>query len=549
MENTVIGGAMFRDMLLTGAALLDKNKAYIDSLNVFPVPDGDTGSNMFMTMQSAAHEIKECKSEKVCDIASAAALGSLKGARGNSGVILSQIFRGFSRALAGKEEMDAEAFSLALTTGTEAAYKAVMKPKEGTMLTVSRRMAEAVAEEGAEGANVYKLIDVMMESGEEALRQTPELLPVLKEAGVVDSGGRGLLTILRGFKMVMDGEEVDDIALFGSADASADDRLNDGEGAEFDGLSEIEFGYCTEFFIIHLDKSFCEGDLEKFREKLMKIGDSVVVANDEDFIKVHVHSNYPGKIIQLALRLGEVDKIKIENMREQNREILDNLKKNEKESALVAVSCGEGIDEVFRALGVASIISGGQTMNPSTESIDRAIRRANARTVFVLPNNSNIILAARQAAELSERDVRVIPTKTMMQGISAALAYSEDVSADENISQMEGALEGVLSGSVTYAVRDTKLNGTDIAEGDIIGLLDGKITQVGSSVDAVTSALLREMLDEKDGDAVVTLFFGEGMDEANARAIADEVTADYPECELTVQYGGQPLYYYYISVE
>lgn len=536
---------MLKDMLLMGTALLDKSRAQIDSLNVFPVPDGDTGSNMLMTMQSAVREIKEVKSDAVADIAAAAALGSLKGARGNSGVILSQIFRGFSKALAGKQEMDGAALSLALTMGTEAAYKAVMKPREGTILTVSRMMAEAVAAAGAAGANVYKLVDVMLESGEAALRRTPELLPVLREAGVVDSGGKGLLTILRGFKMVMDGEEVDDYI---EEESSAQTAFSE-EGADIEGLDEIEFGYCTEFFIIHLDDTFCEADLDKFREKLMKIGDSVVVANDEGFIKVHVHSNYPGKIIQLALRLGEVDKIKIENMREQNRELLENLKKNEKENAVVAVSAGPGLEEVFRALGVSGIILGGQTMNPSIESIGRAIRKANARNVFVLPNNPNILLAAKQAAQLSERNVKVIPTKTMVEGISAALAFSEDVSANDNAAQMEDAMENVLSGSVTYAVRSTQVNGNKIAEGDIIGLFGGDITQVGTSVDDVTLRLLRDMMNKRNGDAIVTLFYGEGMDEANAKAIIDLAAAEFPRGEFTVQYGGQPLYYYLISVE
>lgn len=536
---------MLRDMLLTGTALLDKNRALIDSLNVFPVPDGDTGSNMLMTMQSAVREIKEVKGDKVSDIAAAASLGSLKGARGNSGVILSQIFRGFARALAGRDEMDGAALSSALTMGTEAAYKAVMKPKEGTMLTVSRVMAESVAEAANMGANVYKLVDVMLESGEAALKRTPEQLPVLKEAGVVDSGGKGLLTILRGFKMVMDGEEVDDYA----EEETPAQTASLEEGADLEGLDEIEFGYCTEFFIIHLDDTFCEADLDKFREKLIKIGDSVVVAKDGGLIKVHVHSNYPGKIIQLALRLGEVDRIKIENMREQNRDLLEALKKNEKENAVVAVSAGPGLDEVFKALGVSGIIAGGQTMNPSIESINRAIRKANARNVFVLPNNPNILLAARQASQLSDRNVKVIPTTTMVEGISAALAFSEDVSPDDNAEQMQDAMNGVLSGSVTYAVRDSKINGSSIAQGDIMGLLNGEIAEVGASVDDVTLKLLRRMMDAKKGDAIVTLFFGEGMDEANARAIVDQAAAEYPRGEFTVQYGGQPLYYYLISVE
>ena len=548
MENLTISGAMLKEMFLTGAALLEKNRAYIDSLNVFPVPDGDTGTNMSMTMQSAVKEIQNCKGTNVSDIAAAASLGALKGARGNSGVILSQILRGFARALSGKEEMAPENFAAALTTGTEAAYKAVMKPKEGTMLTVVRMMAEAVTKEANEGANLYKLIDVMIDEGERALRLTPELLPVLKEAGVVDSGGKGLVTILRGFKMVIDGEDVDEYVLAPQMQDTA--GITGGEeGADLEALDDIEFGYCTEFFIIHLDESFSEADLDKLREKLMKIGDSVVVAYDSDFIKIHVHSNCPGKILQLALRLGEIDRIKIENMREQNRELLANMKKNEKENALVAVSISDGIDEVYKAIGVNNLISGGQTMNPSIDSITKAIRRANARNVFVLPNNSNIIMAAQQAAAISDRNVIVIPSKTMMQGLSAALAYSDDVDVETNTERMTAAIKQVLSGSVTYAVRDTQFNGEKISQGDIIGLLDNVITKVGTSVDSVAVELLCSMIENKGDDCMATIFYGEGADEDSAQAVADAVNEKYPDAEITVQYGGQPLYYYYISVE
>ena len=548
MENMTIGGAMLKEMFLTGAALLEKNRAYIDSLNVFPVPDGDTGTNMSMTMQSAVKEIQNCKGTNVSDIAAAASLGALKGARGNSGVILSQILRGFARALSGKEEMAPENFAAALMTGTEAAYKAVMKPKEGTMLTVARMMAEAVAKEANEGANLYKLIDVMIDEGERALRLTPELLPVLKEAGVVDSGGKGLVSILRGFKMVIDGEDVDEYVLAPQMQDTA--GITGGEeGADLEALDDIEFGYCTEFFIIHLDESFSEADLDKLREKLMKIGDSVVVAYDSDFIKIHVHSNCPGKILQLALRLGEIDRIKIENMREQNRELLANMKKNEKENALVAVSISDGIDEVYKAIGVNNLISGGQTMNPSIDSITKAIRRANARNVFVLPNNSNIIMAAQQAAAISDRNVIVIPSKTMMQGLSAALAYSDDVDVETNTERMTAAIKQVLSGSVTYAVRDTQFNGEKISQGDIIGLLDNVITKVGTSVDSVAVELLCSMIENKGDDCMATIFYGEGADEDSAQAVADAVNEKYPDAEITVQYGGQPLYYYYFSVE
>lgn len=547
MENLTISGAMLKEMFLTGAALLEKNRAYIDSLNVFPVPDGDTGTNMSMTMQSAVKEIQNCKGTNVSDIAAAASLGALKGARGNSGVILSQILRGFVRALSGKEEMAPENFAAALTTGTEAAYKAVMKPKEGTMLTVARMMAEAVTKEASEGANLYKLIDVMIDEGERALLLTPELLPVLKEAGVVDSGGKGLVTILRGFKMVIDGEEVDEYVP--APQQNTAEITGNEEGADLEALDDIEFGYCTEFFIIHLDESFSEADLDKLREKLMKIGDSVVVAHDSDFIKIHVHSNCPGKILQLALRLGEIDRIKIENMREQNRELLANMKKNEKDNALVAVSISDGIDEVYKAIGVNNLISGGQTMNPSIDSITKAIRRANARNVFVLPNNSNIIMAAQQAAAISDRNVIVIPSKTMMQGLSAALAYSDDVDVETNTERMTAAIKQVLSGSVTYAVRDTQFNGEKISQGDIIGLLDNVITKVGTSVDSVAVELLCSMIDNKGDDCMATIFYGEGADEDSAQAVADAVNEKYPDAEITVQYGGQPLYYYYFSVE
>ena len=547
LENMTIGGAMLKEMFLTGAALLEKNRAYIDSLNVFPVPDGDTGTNMSMTMQSAVKEIQNCKGTNVSDIAAAASLGALKGARGNSGVILSQILRGFARALSGKEEMAPENFADALTTGTEAAYKAVMKPKEGTMLTVARMMAEAVTKEANEGANLYKLIDVMIDEGERALLLTPELLPVLKEAGVVDSGGKGLVTILRGFKMVIDGEEVDEYVP--APQQNTAEITGNEEGADLEALDDIEFGYCTEFFIIHLDESFSEADLDKLREKLMKIGDSVVVAYDSVFIKIHVHSNCPGKILQLALRLGEIDRIKIENMREQNRELLANMKKNEKENALVAVSISDGIDEVYKAIGVNNLISGGQTMNPSIDSITKAIRRANARNVFVLPNNSNIIMAAQQAAAISDRNVIVIPSKTMMQGLSAALAYSDDVDVETNTERMTAAIKQVLSGSVTYAVRDTQFNGEKISQGDIIGLLDNVITKVGTSVDSVAVELLCSMIENKGDDCMATIFYGEGADEDSAQAVADAVNEKYPDAEITVQYGGQPLYYYYFSVE
>ncbi|MBR0025904.1 MAG: DAK2 domain-containing protein [Clostridia bacterium] len=531
-------------MILTGAALLEKNKAGIDALNVFPVPDGDTGTNMSMTMQSAVKEIKHTDVQTVTDVANAASLGALKGARGNSGVILSQLFRGFARAMKDVEEIDATAWAKALTMGTEAAYKAVMKPKEGTILTVSRMIADAVNAAAEEGANVYRLVDVMLEAGEKALAITPDLLPVLKEAGVVDSGGKGLLTIYRGFKMAIDGEEIDDYVEEDESAATIED-----DNFSFEDINDIKFAYCTEFFITHLEESFTEDELDKLREKLMRIGDSVVVAHDMGIVKVHVHSNAPGKILQLALRLGEIDKVKIENMLEQNREIQENLKRSEKEYAMIAVSTGDGIASVFTDLGVSALIEGGQTMNPSIDSIAKAIRKVNARNVFIFPNNSNIILAATQAAELSDRNVIVIPTKNIVHGISAVMAFNPDLSVDENEARMLDSYAEVLAGSVTYAVRETSFNGQHIENGNIIGLNGKEIVTVGESVEATAADLLRKMIADKgEDDCIVTIFYGENLDEDNAEALVAIMEEEYPDAEFIVQAGGQPLYYYF-SVE
>ena len=474
-------------MLLTGAACLEKNKQAIDAMNVFPVPDGDTGTNMSMTMQRAVAEIRQVKSDSVEELASALSMGALRGARGNSGVILSQIFRGFSRALKGKKnELDARLLADALTMGTEAAYKAVMKPKEGTMLTVSRLMSDAVNKAAAKGADAYQIIDIMLQSGEAALKKTPDMLPVLKEAGVVDSGGMGLLTIYRGFKMALDGEELSE-NLGELPSLESKDEVQD---APISDINDIEFGYCTEFFIIHLEQGANAKQIEDFREKLMKIGDSVVVVNDEDIIKVHVHSNAPGKVLQLALDLGEIDRVKIENMREQNRELTAKLKASEKELGIVAVSVGDGIDEVFKSLGTDNLISGGQTMNPSIDTIAQAIKKVNARNVFVLPNNPNILLAAQQAAEISDKNVIVIPTRTIVQGVSAVIAFDPEADAETNRQNMTEAIAGVVSGSVTFAVRDTTYNGNVISANDIIGIIDGSIVCVDKTIPAVTEKLI-----------------------------------------------------------
>ena len=544
-KNVTIGGAQLRDMIIAGAVLLEKNKAAIDALNVFPVPDGDTGTNMSMTMQSAVREIRALPEDaNATQVADALSMGALKGARGNSGVILSQLFRGFSRAFKGAAIVDAELLSHALTMGSEAAYKAVMKPKEGTILTVSRVIAESVEEHQQQGANVYRLMDVILEVGERALAETPKQLPVLKEAGVVDSGGKGLLTIYRGFKLSLDGEEVESYEELVS-DKPAEIRNEDSFSGE-----NIVYGYCTEFFIIHLGPETNDAEIESFRNHLERLGDSVVVASDAGMIKVHVHSNSPGKVLQMALRLGELEHLKIENMREQNRQLMEERKRNEKEFGLLAVSSGEGIDELFRALAVDALISGGQTMNPSIDTIASAINKINARKIFVLPNNSNIILAAQQASELTEKTVVLIPTKTIPQGIAACMAYSKDASVEENEAAMKSAIGDVVSGAVTYAVRDTTIEGTKIQKGDIIGLINNHMAVSCASVEESTIALVRKMIAEKgDSGSTVTLYYGEGQDENNAAAIADTLQGEFPDAEVVVLAGGQPLYYYYVAVQ
>ena len=544
MDGMKISGELLKDMIFTGAALLERNKALIDSLNVFPVPDGDTGTNMTMTMQSAIKEIKNADCTTVTCVADALSLGALKGARGNSGVILSQLFRGFSRALKGAEDMDAAMLANALSMGTEAAYKAVMKPKEGTMLTVSRMISDDAQQHVARGANVYSLLDAIVEEGERALLLTPDLLPVLKEAGVVDSGGKGLVTIYRGFKLALDGEEIGDFEEEKAAPAIEEDVLT------LEDVGEIHFTYCTEFFVTHLSEAFREEDVDKFREKLTHIGDSVVAAFDAGMVKVHVHTNSPGKALQFALRLGEIDKIKIENMREQNREMQTQRKSNEREYAMVAVASGTGVGGVFQDLAVDALVQGGQTMNPSIDDIKKSIFKVNARNVFVLPNNSNIILAAQQAAELSDCNVVVIPSKTIPQGIAAAMAFHPDLKPEDNTSRMLEAISKVISGSVTYAVRDTSFNGTKIRKDDLIGMMDGDIVAVDESIQGVSLKLLKKMLDKYDqSDCIVTIFYGESMQAATAQELVEALQPEYPEVEFIMEEGGQPIYYYYFSVE
>ncbi len=545
MSIQYIDGAMLRDMFLSGAALLEKNKTAIDALNVFPVPDGDTGTNMSMTMQGAVKELRTMpEGTPVETVMDAVSRGALRGARGNSGVILSQLYRGLAKTFRSQSRVTPKLFAEALLEGSTSAYKAVMRPKEGTILTVARLMGEEATKLAAKKMDVEAFLTAVIAEGERALAITPTLLPVLAEAGVVDSGGKGLMTIFYGFLSAVKGEEID--AFIPEEEAKpVQTEIN------IDSLTDdITFGYCTEFFIVHLNENFSEDNLELFREHLIRIGDSVVVASDADMVKVHVHSNAPGKILQLAMRFGELDKLKIENMREQNRQLIEQRRQSEKEYALIAVSTGDGIDAIFADLSVNHIISGGQTMNPSIDTIVNAIKKVNARNVFVLPNNGNIILAAQQARDLCDCNVIVLPTKTIPQGISAAMAFNPDDTVTANEENMRHAFTEVVSGSVTYAVRDTQFHGKQIAHGDIIGMLESDLTVVSTSVDDASEQLLHLMVEKKGSDdPVITIYYGDDMDEEHANALAQMMQDELPDADVMVQNGGQPLYYYYFSVE
>ncbi len=551
MNNQNINGALLRDLFLAGAANLEKNKAYIDSLNVFPVPDGDTGTNMSMTMQGAVKDLRSMPdSVAVGEVMDAVALGALKNARGNSGVILSQLFRGYQQICKGQKEIDVGMLADALEAGTNAAYKAVLRPKEGTILTVSRMISQSCITEVKRRKNISleEFMDIVINVGQEALDNTPNLLPVLKEAGVVDSGGYGLLTVYHGFRAALLGEDIPEL----TEEPKQEEPIEEEEGADFEHFSteDIEFGYCTEFFIVRLVDGFCEEDLERLRDHLVRVGDSVVVAAGDDFVKVHVHSNCPGKILQFAMRFGELDRLKIENMREQNRQLIEQKKRNEKEYGLIAVSAGDGIDDIFRNFSVDRIISGGQTMNPSIDTIVNAVGQCNARNVFVLPNNSNIILAAQQAQNLCSCNVIVLPTKTIPQGIAAAMAFNPDLSLDENRDNMQDAVDEIVSGAVTYAIRETHYNGNEIKEGDIIGILDNDIAAVAENVNDAVEQLIRKMIEKRDiEDPIVNLYFGDAVEEDDANELAERLQEEFEDAEFIVARGGQPLYYYYLSVE
>lgn len=550
MQKT-INSTEFRKMVATGARMLEINRAKVDALNVFPVPDGDTGTNMSLTLQSAVKEMNACSSNRFNEICDAISKGALRGARGNSGVISSQIFRGICSVVKDSQQsFDTKTFAKALEAGTKVAYSAVSIPKEGTILTVVRLMSESAGKLASKNKDFVEFFKALIAVGDEALAQTPELLPVLKKAGVVDSGGVGLMTIMRGFLAAITGEDIgtDSIPTEAQEQQVKEPDFDDNSDIINLDLGEIEFAYCTEFFVIHLKQMTTLADIDKLKEKLMNIGDSVICIGDLELIKVHVHTNTPGVALSYALELGELDRIKIENMLEENREVKKKLEAEKKEMGMLAVCAGEGLSEIFKDLMVDRVIEGGQTMNPSAQDIADAVQKINASNVFVFPNNSNIILAAEQAKGLvNNRTIHVIPTKNVPQGFAAALVFNPEESVPENKTNMTHAIDNVVSGQVTYAVRNTTMNGFKLKEGDIIGLDAKKILAKGSDIGETTVNLIKALKSAEH--EMITLYYGEGVEEADAEALAAKVSEVFPDCDVDCHFGGQPVYYYMVSLE
>lgn len=557
MATKTINAEIFAKMFLAGAKNLESKKEWINELNVFPVPDGDTGTNMTLTIMAAAKEVGAMQTYEMDKVAKSISSGSLRGARGNSGVILSQLFRGLCKVIKEEKEIDVPVMAAALQKAVETGYKAVMKPKEGTILTVAKggaKKAIALADETDD--LVYFMQQVVAEM-EIVLSKTPEMLPVLKEAGVVDSGGQGLVEVFHGMMDALEGKEID-YSIEGAASEAKPVKISAQTEAE------IKFGYCTEF-IIMLEKEFTMDTELEVKAYLESIGDSIVVVADDDIVKIHVHTNDPGLAIQKALTFGSLTKMKIDNMREEHEEKLikeasklaeeeakkaAEAKKAEprKEMGFISVSIGEGVGEIFKGLGVDYLIEGGQTMNPSTEDMLNAIDNVNAEHIFILPNNKNIILAANQAQALTEdKVIHVIPTKTVPQGITAMINYLPDLSAEENVEAMEEAITTVKTGQVTYAVRDTKIDDKEIHEGNIMGIGDSGILAVGEELEATTLEMFKELVD--DMSEIISIYYGEEVDEAVANDLGEKVGEMFPGCDVEVHFGGQPIYYYVVSVE
>ena len=553
MNSNKINAKMLAKMFLAGAKNLEVKKEWINELNVFPVPDGDTGTNMTLTIMSAAKEVVDLQDEDMMTICKAISSGSLRGARGNSGVILSQLFRGFTKTIREYEEIDIPTLATATEKAVESAYKAVMKPKEGTILTVAKGMADKareLAEEGCDDMELY--FRQIIEYGDEVLAKTPDMLPVLKQAGVVDSGGQGLMQVMKGAFDAFLGKEIDF-----TLEASKESTVKEGSASSVD--QEIKYGYCTEFIIL-LNKTFNIKNEIDFKEYLESIGDSIVVVADGDVVKVHVHTNDPGLAIQRALKYGALSNMKIDNMRLEHQEKVikeQQMKEQEqkkepemphKEVGFIAVSVGEGMSEIFRGLGADYIIEGGQTMNPSTEDMLNAIDRVNADTIFILPNNKNIILAANQAKTMVEdKKIIVIPTKTVPQGITAIINYVPDMDPEDNAATMECEIKNVLTGQVTYAVRDTMIDDKEIKQGDYMGIGDSGILSVGRDMEEVTFNMIKAMM--HDDLELISIYYGSDVSEEAAEAIKAKVEETYPDCDVELQMGGQPIYYYVISME
>ena len=557
MEITSINAEKLAKMFLAGAKNLDAKKEWINELNVFPVPDGDTGTNMSMTIMSAAKEVSSLSNPGMKDLAKAISSGSLRGARGNSGVILSQLFRGFCKVIGEYQEIDVNILSDAFQKAVETAYKAVMKPKEGTILTVAKGAADRALELSEETEDIVYFCEEVIKEAEYVLSQTPEMLPVLKQAGVVDSGGQGLVQVLKGAYDSLMGKEID-YEIEGAASGSGVVKIS----AQTE--EEIKFGYCTEFIIV-LNHPLSDKDEQEYKAFLESIGDSIVVVADDEIVKTHVHTNDPGLAIQKALTHGSLSRIKIDNMREEHQEKLikdaekvaaqqkeeeqaAKIEEPRKDSGFIAVSIGEGVNEIFRGLGVDYIIEGGQTMNPSTEDMLEAIDKVNADHIFILPNNTNIIMAANQAATLVEdKEIIVLPTKTIPQGITALVNFIPDYSVEENKDTMMAEIENVKTGQVTYAVRDTEIDGKTIKQNDYMGIGDKSILSVGQDLKATTLEMVDEMVDEDS--AIVSIYYGEDVSEEAAEEIAAVIEEKYPDVEVEINNGGQPIYYYVISVE
>ena len=561
MATKTINADMLARMFLAGAQNIEAKKEIINELNVFPVPDGDTGTNMSLTIMSAAKEVMALDDRNMKDLAKAISSGSLRGARGNSGVILSQLLRGFTKAIRDEEEIDAMTLAAACQRARDTAYKAVMKPKEGTILTVASGIAARAAELAEETDDLEAFLPAVIEYAEEVLAKTPDMLPVLKEAGVVDSGGQGLIEVIKGAYAAFQGKEID-LSAITPGTGSAVTKIGAQETAD------IKFGYCTEFIIL-TEREFTEEEERDFKAYLSSIGDSIVCVADEDVVKVHVHTNDPGLAIQRALTYGQLSRMKIDNMREEHQEKLirdaekmaakQAAEEAEKEKAqkaqeprkamgFITVSIGEGLNEIFRELGADYIIEGGQTMNPSTEDMLNAIDQVNADTVFILPNNKNIVLAANQAKALvKEKEIVVIPTKTVPQGITAIISFMPDADAKANEEAMLEGIQQVKTGQVTYAVRDTHVDDKEIHEGDIMGIGDKGILAVGTEVEATAKEMLAELVDEDS--ELISLYYGEEVSEEEAEKFAAEVEELYPDVDVDFHFGGQPIYYYVMAVE